>query len=393
MDDLKRKDLRERLQMDERLRRLLRYKIALNRGEELQEGDKEDNPKLAEELVKLGVLRGDNYQIRDDVDVDGLEIMLREAIEQVEDQDMPVLRKEWLENWNELIEKGEILDYMASQINPKVIGLDRLKKAILLSLVSAGDKYGDRGRIHVLMTGPPGTAKSAMGLWLAHQLGIHSCSHRTSQVGLTGDASGKEIVPGALPCADDGAIYIDELDKFKPADHYGLLESMADGQVTIHVGKIHAQLNAKCRTIASSNKTEKLTPELLDRFDFIIELSEYSRDEEKQIASHIASQWFSSKPSYYGSELKAFIDWIKSYEPSISEDVRKQMQEVIQFFIDLNEDVRGSMRRKESIIRVAYAIAKIHRREMRIEDVVKAIQMLYPNLSEGQVEALRRFIG
>ena len=40
--------------------------------------------------------------------------------------------------------------------------------------------------IHVLMHGPPGTAKSSLGMWCVHRLGIGSATHRASDVGLTG---------------------------------------------------------------------------------------------------------------------------------------------------------------------------------------------------------------
>jgi DNA replicative helicase MCM subunit Mcm2 (Cdc46/Mcm family) len=46
-----------------------------------------------------------------------------------------------------MLDNGDdMLAHLSSQVNPKVVGLERVKKAILLSLASGGDKWGDRGR-------------------------------------------------------------------------------------------------------------------------------------------------------------------------------------------------------------------------------------------------------
>ena len=117
---------------------------------------------------------------------------------------------EYIEKWGTMLQNnGDALTYLAEQVNPKVYGLLNVKKAIVLSITSPNDKWGDRGRCHVLLYGPPGTAKSALGEWLVYNLNIEGISHRSSDVGLTGCAIGKEIVPGALPCANDSSIYIE----------------------------------------------------------------------------------------------------------------------------------------------------------------------------------------
>lgn len=301
---------------------------------------------------------------------------------------------EWLEKWEQMLRDGvDMLEYWSKQINPKVIGLEYVKQVVLLSLASAGDKYGDRGRIHVLMYGDPGTAKSAIGGWLVHTLGIIGASHRTSDVGLTGDARGDTITPGILPVANERAVYIDELDKFSEKDRYGLLESMEEGEVIIHAGKTHVRLPARCRVIAGANSIKDFAPELLDRFDFKVDLKIPGIDEEKEIIAQIVEAWREAKEGYYGEELRAYLDWIKSYEPKIPDEVRKMIAILIQAFIDMNEAVRGSIRKKESIVRVAYTIAKLNRRAMKAEDMLHAIRLLYPTINGGQVTILQTLMG
>jgi DNA replicative helicase MCM subunit Mcm2 (Cdc46/Mcm family) len=305
-------------------------------------------------------------------------------------RDQPAkIKTEWVATWTAVQAADRAVEYFAAQINPKVSGLAHVKRAILLSLLSAGDKYGDRGRIHVLMHGPPGTAKSALGNWCVHQLGIEGASHRTSIAGLTGDARGAEVVPGALPLADGGAIYIDELDKFSKKDLHGLLEAMEEGEVTINVGRIRTKLSARCRVIASANKRDKFLPELLDRFDFKLELKEPSKEEEQDISAVIAESWRRSKPAYYGDELRAYLQSIETYEPEITDEVHCQLRELLYYFAAVDATVRGSARKKEAVLRVSYALAKANRRAMTLEDALTALSYVNPAISVAQLEYLR----
>lgn len=340
-----------------------------------------------------------DFWIVDDLKVEDIEEVIKEIEDEKEEIEpiqlvpgtLVTFNKKWLEEWEQMLEKGvDMLDYWASEINPKVIGLEHIKRIALLSLASAGDKFGDRGRIHLLMWGDPGTAKSTIGSWLVHRLGIIGASHRTSDVGLTGDARGETIEPGILPIANGKAVYIDELDKFSEKDRYGLLESMEEGEVIVHAGKIHIRLPARCRVIASANVIKDFAPELIDRFDFKVELRVPDVEEEKEITSKIVEQWRKEKEGYYGEKLRAYLDWIKSYEPNISEKVREKTGILIQAFIDMREEVRGSIRKKESIVRVAYTIAKLHRRGMEVNDVIRAINILYPEINNGLIEILKK---
>ena len=306
----------------------------------------------------------------------------------------PIDVSSYREKFDELVKKYDMLDYWARFINPKVTGLEKVKKALLLSIASANDKHGDRGRIHVLMHGDPGTAKSELMLWLHHFLGAKYATHRSSDAGLMGAGVGKEIIPGILPRADGHVICIDELDKFQAKDYAGLLEAMSDGIVTISlgVGEIEKTFKARVRVVAGCNKTDRFPPELLDRFDFKIKMESPTREDEKRIVTNLIDNWFMEKPSYNGVELRAYLEWIKNYEPEISQQTRRIVKKLIQMYIDLRGDEKGNIRRDESIMRVAYTIAKLNRREVLPEDVVRAIELIDENVTDGTIRALKMLI-
>jgi len=296
-----------------------------------------------------------------------------------------------LESFRELTsgEEYEALDYWSERINPKVTGMEDVKKAILLSLASHGDEYGDRGRIHVLLSGEPGTAKSELRTWIAHRLGAETISQRSTKVGLTGDARGDEITPGALPRADGGVIAIDELDEFQARDRQGLLESMSEGVVNVEAGGMSAEFQARCRVIACANATDSFSPELMDRFDFHFELEVPEEREQKDIMDSIVDGWFKEKEGYYGTELKQYLSWIRPFRPDISAETREKIKELIRYHIELEDQGKTTVRQKESLLRIAYTIAKVNRRDLEIGDLLKAIELKHPDMNSGRLDALR----
>lgn len=326
--------------------------------------------------------------------VDEIERELTEFEEYDTSIQVQILDPEVIEQFKKLLSDGtDMLDYWNKWINPKIEGMAPVKKALLLSMASHGDKFGDRGRIHVLMYGSPGSAKSQLMNWIVYQIGAKSCSQRSSKVGLTADCSGDEIVLGALPKAHKGIICLDELDKFSDKDRQGLLEAMEEGKVQIDVGKHSVLLDAEVRVIAAANRTSHFSPELMDRFDFKFDLKAPVGETEKKITGSIVDHWFEDKEGYDGFDLKNYLNWIRDFEPSILREVRDKIKTLLYMYIDLDEDIRGSPRRKESILRVAFTIAKLHRRNVEVKDLLTAIKLLNPNLNGGKVQALEQLAG
>ena len=302
---------------------------------------------------------------------------------------MIIIEEEQINKWKDLISGGtEMVDYWASKINPKVEGMLYEKTAVLLMLASPGDVFGDRGRIHILMYGDPGTAKSELRDWVISQIGAISCGQRTSDVGLTGDARGGEIAPGALAQADNSVLCLDELDKFDNKDRQSLLTAMEEGFVEIRAGGKSARFDARCKVFACANTITPFSPELIDRFDFKIDCKLPSAERTKEIMTSIVQSWYREKDGYYGIELKAFLYWIRDYVPEISQKSRDAISILMQIFIDLDSAENQSIRRRESILRVMITVAKLHRRSVVPSDFITAVKILHPTFNGGKMEAL-----
>lgn len=314
--------------------------------------------------------------------------------EEYADEPKPILRglsDEVKEEFRKLADSKDMIEHWYQLINPKVVGMDDVKRAVLLAIASHGDKFGDRGRLHVLMYGDPGTAKSMVTDWLVFHLDAVGASMRTSQAGLTADASGEELVLGALPKANDSISCLDELDKFDQKSLQGLLEALEEGKIHIDVGKTHAILDARVRCIACANDISKFSRELMDRFDFKFEVLKPDLEFKREIMRSRVMNWYMPKEGYGGVNLRNFLKWIRDFEPEIDYDTRVMMAKLMEMYLVLTES-DGSIRDEDSIIRIAATIAKLHHQDVIPEDMLRAIQMKYPELNNGKIELLEKVI-
>jgi len=301
------------------------------------------------------------------------------------------LSDELIEQFMELSRTEDMLDYWYPAINPKVVGMDDVKRAVLLSIASHDDRYGDRGRIHILMYGDPGTAKTLITDWLVFHQGAVGASMRSSRVGLTADARGDEITLGALPKANNNIICLDELDKFDQKSLQGLLEALEEGKIHIDVGKTHSILDARVRCIACANDTSKFASELMDRFDFKFKVLKPDHDFKRKIMQNRVMNWFRPKDDYDGLNLRNYLKWIHDFEPDICDDARVAMAKLMEMYLVLTES-DGSIREEESLIRIAVTLAKLHHRDVLPEDMIRAIRLKHPLLNNGKMELLEKVI-
>jgi len=317
-----------------------------------------------------------------------------EEVRSDDDAQLPgveALSPEVIEEFERLSQEEDMLEHWYPAINPKIVGMDDVKRAVLLSIASHGDHYGDRGRIHVLMSGDPGTAKTMITDWLVFYQGAVGASMRTSRVGLTADASGNEVTLGALPKANDSICCLDELDKFDQKSLQGLLEALEEGKIHIDVGKIHTVVDARVRCIACANDTSKFAPELMDRFDFKFEVFKPGPEFKRKVMRSRVMNWYKPKEGYDGVNLRNYLRWIVDFTPNIGDNTRVAMVKLMEMYLVLTES-DGSIRAEESLIRIAVTIAKLHHRDLCPMDMLRAIQIKNPLLNDGKIELLEKVI-
>ncbi len=152
-----------------------------------------------------------------------------------------------------------------------VIGQDRAVELLLVAALARG---------HVLLEGPPGSAKTLLGRAVAHMLGAHfkriQFTPDTTPAELTGVNTIRAGEPVFLPgVVFTNVLLADEINRTPPRTQAALLEAMQERQVTVE-GKSH-RLPDPFLVIATQNPYEhrdvyELPESQLDRFLFKIEL-------------------------------------------------------------------------------------------------------------------------
>jgi MoxR-like ATPase len=159
------------------------------------------------------------------------------------------------------------------EVGKVVLGQDRAVELIVVAALARG---------HVLLEGPPGSAKTLLGRAIAHMLGASF-----KRIQFTPDTSPKELtgeyvivrgmpepvfVPGVVFTS---VLLADEINRTPPRTQAALLEAMQERQVTVE-GKSH-RLQDPFLVIATQNSFEHvgvypLPESQLDRFLFKIQL-------------------------------------------------------------------------------------------------------------------------
>jgi MoxR-like ATPase len=180
------------------------------------------------------------------------------------------------ENLSELRERAK------REVSKVVIGQDRAVELLLVAALARG---------HVLIEGPPGSAKTLLGRAAAHMLGASfkriQFTPDTTPSELTGTnvirMGEQSFLPGVV---FTNVLLADEINRTPPRTQAALLEAMQERQVTVE-GKSHV-LPDPFLVIATQNPYEhrdvfELPESQLDRFLFKLQIDYSDPDSEYQM--------------------------------------------------------------------------------------------------------------
>lgn len=327
--------------------------------------------------------------IMDDIELCRLERekQQNEASKQVV-QAQSLLTPELVAEFEQLLKtEPDLLSYWAQRLNPRIIGMERERAACLIAMASPADKGGIMRRCHTLIHGPPGTAKSVLINYIKHYFGAVGISPKsTTEVGLTVDARGQGT-DGALVLAHGGVLTIEEIEKFPKPVLEALFEAMSTGEFDVNKGDIHERKKAEIRTVAVGNDISKLPEALKDRFDMTFFYEIPDKSTEKKITDDLYQQWLTGRDDYKGARLRAYLEWVKPYEPAITQEIMDKITKLKNAYIDLSEK-KADIREKEAFLKVSYTIAKINHRALTVRDFLKAITLVDSQFNGSKFLAL-----
>lgn len=274
------------------------------------------------------------------------------------------------------------IEYLAQMICPHLVGKEwgEIRKAGLLTLVTGNDTT-TRMRLHMLLEGKPGTGKTEYMLWWRENLqGILINAELCSKTGLVGDARGKNVTAGLLADFDGNFVMADELDKMSMKDQNGLLQAMEEGQYIIVKGKHRQAFKAEVRVIGSTNDLDKIQRPLLDRFDFVYTCSTATKEDRAEQLETIVNSFMGEGATEYGKIVRGYVEWIGDFSPVIKPEDRSGVVKTLKkYLLEVKKGFqieKVSYRSLElSILRIAWAMAKLKKKNINSQDVAEAIML------------------
>jgi MoxR-like ATPase len=267
-----------------------------------------------------------------------------------------------------------------TEIAKAVVGQDTTVELMLVALFAGG---------HILLEGPPGTAKTLLAHSFAQALGLDF-----GRIQFTPDLMPADIIGANLFnfqtssfSLTRGPIFTelllaDEINRTPPKTQAALLEAMQERQVTID-GESH-ELSGRFMVVATQNAIEQqgvypLPEAQLDRFLFKQTVDYPSLNEERKIIATHGAEKMAMEPTAWGVERTADSALITAAASAVNEV--RLVEEIIDYVAALVRGTRenpelesgASPRAGAMLAGAARARAAIDGRDFVIPDDVKAL--------------------
>ena len=282
-------------------------------------------------------------------------------------------------NVNEI---NDIAGRIRNEVKKAIVGQDDSVDILLTALFSAG---------HVLLEGPPGTAKTLMAQTFAKTISLEFGRIQFTPDLMPGDVLGTNLFNFETNAFSltKGPIFTDilladEINRTPPKTQAALLEAMQERKVTID-GDTYP-LNAHFTVVATQNPIEQqgtypLPEAQLDRFLFKHTLDYPSREEEVEIVKQHGTRTGMKTPDGFGvaavvspEELNAAIEAVKG--ANLRDDVIDYIVDIIRATRTSPAlDTGASPRAAAALATAARARAALDGRDFVIPDDVKFLAL------------------
>ncbi len=323
-----------------------------------------------------------------------------------------------IETIQQYMKLQEHLENMRQSIAPSIYGLDVIKEALALQLCEGQVRNINdsrrRGQFHILMAGSPGCGKSELGDFMAkcHPKGRKAIGRGASGVGLTAavvkESDSFVLKAGAMPLADNGFLFVDEIEKMSRQDSGAMHPGMEQQTIRIDKADISAELSTRCSILAACNpvdgvwneyKTVKgnlnekgkgLSLTLLDRFALVFIMKQNREtEEEENVINHIMnvnSESSEVQPPYSVETLRKIFAYARGLNVTVTKEVTKRLTEFYMILYEaskIDNTLIITRRQPNDLLRLSEASARLNGREKTtLDDAETAIRLVGESLKE-----------
>ncbi|ATW03046.1 MoxR family ATPase [Sphingorhabdus sp. YGSMI21] len=273
-----------------------------------------------------------------------------------------------------------LADNIRGQVAKAIIGQEEIVDHLLIALFSSG---------HVLLEGPPGTAKTFLAQCFAATLGLDFGRIQFTPDLMPGDIIGSNLfnfqtssftlTRGPIFC---DLLLADEINRTPPKTQAAMLEAMQERSVTID-GETHA-LGSRFMVVATQNPIEQqgvypLPEAQLDRFLFKLLIEYPDAEEEKRIVGQYGERIGAPVAKDFGIEQQVDSATLAAANEAVQSV--KLVEDVVDYVVRLIRATRetadlengASPRAAIMLAHAARARAAIQGRDYVIPDDVKAL--------------------
>jgi len=279
-----------------------------------------------------------------------------------------------------LEETRALADSIRAEIGKAIVGQEETVEHLLIALVAQG---------HVLLEGPPGTAKTLLAQCFAAATGMEFGRIQFTPDLLPGDILGSNLFNFQTSqfTLTHGPIFrelllADEINRTPPKTQAALLEAMQERKVTLD-GETHA-LSDRFMVVATQNPIENqgvypLPEAQLDRFLFKLLVPYPSAEEEAAIVRRFGERSGPPRPAEFG--IAAIADAASIGAAQEAAKTVRLADDVIDYTVSLVRATRvsgdiasgASPRAAVLLANAARARAALHGRDYVLPDDVKAL--------------------
>jgi MoxR-like ATPase len=275
-----------------------------------------------------------------------------------------------------------LAERIRAEVAKAIVGQGDTVDLMLTALLAGG---------HIMLEGPPGTAKTLTAQCFAKALGLHFGRIQFTPDLMPGDIIGANLfdfqksiftlTKGPIFCE---LLLADEINRTPPKTQAALLEAMQERNVTLD-GRPHA-LSPRFTVVATQNPIEQqgtypLPEAQLDRFLFKQVLTYPSREEERRIITTHGLRSGQADPAAMGVAQVADAAWIRAAADTVA--AVRLSDEIIDYVLDLVRATRetpdlqtgASPRGAAMLALAARARAILDGRDYAIPDDVKALAL------------------